>query len=187
MLALNNVGRQLRNVDRQIIFTERENWSARLASLGQTMRQNLSTQCLVQELLCCLARAPPRTPVVPPSVLLLVLPRLSPPFVHERLCMYVCISVHRVHTYVHAHTTDLFGHYSRYVALSSSLPRFLNYSQTTAALCSNTPGVPVLSRMHPYTYHTMQRSKLLLSFRGITLVATCILSVHIPRSPSSAR
>lgn len=131
----------------------------------------------------------PRTIVVPPSVLLLVPSRILFPFCTRTfMYMYVRISVHRVHTYVHAHDRPLFGHYSRYVALSSSLPRFLNYSQTTAALCVLIPpGFPCSPECIHIRITRCNEASYYCRFAALRSSRRVSYPVHIPRSPSPAR
>lgn len=68
--------------------------------------------------------------------------------------------------------------YRYLVARTHARARFLNYSQTTVAFCSNTPGgsdvLRVVSGVYIGIARGAQRGKLLLLFRGITLVATSV-------------
>lgn len=132
------------------------------------MRRNLSTRRLRQEkLLCYLTREP---------VLHAASNRLSS--LSPSLSTFVHVYEH-LYTYVspRIYATDLFGHYSRYAALSGSLyPRGSSIIlKQPLAFCSNTPGALMFPALRTYTCiarSAAQRGKLLLSFRGITLVAT---------------
>jgi len=84
------------------------------------MQRNLSTRRFPQGLLCCLAReltvAASRTTLLPLASPHLPAASGRPDASYTRR-VYV-----RMYSRAYIRATDLFGHYSRYVALSSSLP-----------------------------------------------------------------
>jgi len=121
--------------------------------------------------------------------LLVSLPPLAAPMLRIRgAFMYVCIPAR---TYTRQTSLGITHVTLRYLV---PYPQFLNYSQTTAAFCSNTPeGSRVLSpppslsrslslslcispplslRAH-FMHISAQRGELLLSFHSITFVRTC--------------
>lgn len=100
---------------------------------SETMRRKfINAMCLPQELLYCLAREPIHSAA-------------SPIFLPAFVCVY-----ERLYPRVYVRRTSL--GITHVTLLSTCLhPRawFLNYSQTTVAFCSNTPGVLALSGLYP--------------------------------------